>query len=915
VAERFWRRILRLDFGAGHVERDVDQEIAFHLEMRTRKLVAAGWDPAAARVKALEQFGNLPALRNECVAIDTERERAMKWTDRISGLRRDFGFALRSLGTHPQFTIAVVLVLAIGIGGNTAIFTLVDALLLRTLPVPHPERLVIIGDPAAVTSMWHGSPMTGYVSYPVYADIRDRNRALSGLFAASSVGTADVVVHDGSAATEHPQVQRVTGNYFDVLQVGSFAGRTLSADDDREGGAFVAVISYGYWQRRFAGDRDAIGKVLTIGEVPVTIVGIAPPGFVGDIVGSSTDIWMPMMAQSARVKRQNVLNDRAVSWLHMMGRLAPGVTLTRARGELATLEAQSIRSQLSGINLTHFDDDLAVDPINVQSGERGFSPYRPTFAPALSILMAAVLLVALVVCANVANLMLARVVGRGRELTVRMALGAGRGRLMQLLLSESVILALAGGALGLLFAIWGSRILLAIATPPDSPILLDISPDRRVLAFTAAVTLLVAVLFGLVPALRATRVDVATALRAQGRNLAGIGARLGRMAVGSALVVGQVALSTTLLIGAGVLLRSMTRILTVDLGLDRDHLVSVQVSPRRSGYDGPRAALLLRELTERIARVSGVRSIGPSSHGIFSGGEGESSVRIPGFVPRADSELSVKVSEVGPGFFRAIGARLVSGREFDEHDNEGHERVAVINETMARHYFSTGSPLGRTLISEDSTYTVIGVVRDVEEQDVRAKPVRRLYTSIAQAHQALNVFVLEVRVTGDPLRYVAPLQQALLTANPSLSFEINPLNDLVRGSVSQDVLVTRVTTFFGLLGLVLAALGLYGVTTYATSRRTAEFGLRAALGAEPNDIARMVLAESVRLVALGLAIGVPAGLIATRLARSQIFGVNAIDIPSLSAAVAVLLATALVAAYLPARRAARVGPLGALRSD
>jgi len=257
----------------------------------------------------------------------------------------------------------------------------------------------------------------------------------------------------------------------------------------------------------------------------------------------------------------------------------------------------------------------------------------------------------------------------------------------------------------------------------------------------------------------------------------------------------------------------------------------------------------------------------------------------------------------------------VSGREFDAHDNERGERVAVINETMARHYFSTGSSLGRTLISEDSTYTVIGVVRDVEEQDVRAKPVRRLYTSIAQAHQPLNVFVLEVRVTGDPSRYVVPLQEALLTTNPSLSFEINPLNDLVRGSVSQDVLVTRVTTFFGLLGLVLAALGLYGVTTYATSRRTAEFGLRAALGAEPNDIARMVLAESVRLVALGLSIGVPAGLVATRLVRSQIFGVNAIDIPSLSGAVAVLLATALVASYLPARRAARVGPLGALRSD
>jgi predicted permease len=429
------------------------------------------------------------------------------------------------------------------------------------------------------------------------------------------------------------------------------------------------------------------------------------------------------------------------------------------------------------------------------------------------------------------------------------------------------------------------------------------------------VTIVAALLFGLVPALRATRVDVATALRGQGRGPAAAGVRIGRVAVGSVLVVGQVALSTLLLIGTGLLLRSMTHILTVDLGLDRDHLVSLKVSPRRGDYDGQHAALLLRELTERVQRVPGVRAVGSSSHGIFTGGEGESEVRVPGFVPQADSELSVKASEVGPGFFRAIGAHVVTGREFDAHDSERSARVAVINETMARHYFSSANPVGRTLRQNDSAYTIIGVVRDVEEQDVRAKPVRRLYTSIAQATEALRVFVLEVRVNGSPSQYVEPLRASLSDVNSKLSLEIDPLNDLVRDSVSQDLLVTRVTTFFGLLGLVLAALGLYGVTTYTTSRRTAEFGLRAALGAEPIELARMVLAESVRLVAIGVAIGVPAGLVATRFVRSQIFGVSAIDIPSLSAAVTVLLATALVASYLPARRAARVGPLGALRSD
>ena len=900
------------------MERDVDEEIAFHLEMRTRRLVAEGWEPVAARAKALEQFGDLPGVREECLTIDYDRDRAMKWTDRLSGFRQDSAYALRSLGKHPQFTLAVVLVLAIGIGGNTAIFTLVDTLLLRPLPVPQPERLVIVGDPAAVTSMWHGSPMTDYVSYPVYTDIRDGNRVLSGLFAEGSAG-GDVVIRDGKsedALAEHPRMYFVTANFFDVLQVPAFAGRTFTRDEDRTpGGAPVAVISYGYWRRRFAGDRSAIGTVMSVSNVPITIVGVAPPGFDGDVVGSPTDVWLPMMMQPALGMRQSSLNNREVSWLHMMGRLAAGVSLEQARSVLATLEAESIRGQLSGIALAHFEADLAANPIRVESGKRGFSSYRKTYAAALTVLTVAVALVALLICANVANLMLARAAARNRELTVRMALGAGRARLVQLLVSECLVLALAGGALGLLVAFWGSRLLLSLATSGDAPIVLDVAPDSRVLLFTAATTFVTALLFGFVPALRATRVDVATALRAQGRNLAGTGARFGRVAVGRLLVVGQVALSTLLLIGAGVLVRSMTQILTVDLGLDRDHLVSVQVSPRRSGYDGPRAALLLNDLEERVRRVPGVRAVASSGHGAFTGGESESSVAVPGFVARADSDLSVKRSEIGPGFFGAIGAHLLRGRELGASDNASSPRVAIINATMAKYYFRSIEAIGRTIMRDDSAYTIIGVVRDVEEQDVHAKPVRRMYTSIAQEREALRVFVLEVRVAGEPARFVAPLRESLLAADRSLRFDIAPLGDLVRDSVAQDLLVTRVTAFFGVLGLLLAAVGLYGVTAYATSRRTGEFGLRAALGAEPNDIARMVLGESTRLVMVGLALGVPAGLVATRLARAQIFGVSPVDLPSLSAAIGLLVVTALLASYLPARRAARVGPLEALRSE
>jgi len=918
VEERGWRRIFRLNLGARHVQRDVDEEIAFHLEMRTRKLVANGLDAVAARAKALEQFGDLPGVRDECLAIDYDRDRTMRWTDRIEGFRQDCAYALRSLGKHPQFALAVIFVLALGIGGNTAIFALVDALLLRPLPVPHPERLVIVGDPAAVTSMWHGSPMTNYVSYPVYADLRERNHVLSGLYAEGSAG-GDVIVRDGAGAealVEHPRMHYVTANFFDVLQVPAFAGRTFTAEEDRTpGNAPVAVISYGYWRRRFAGDRSAIGTVLSVTNVPLTIVGVTPPGFTGDIVGSATDVWIPMMMQPALGMRENSLNSRSVSWLHMMGRLAPGATLERARVELATLETQSIRSQLSGVALSRFDSDLSLDPITVDGGARGFSSYRKTYAAALTVLMTAVLLVAVVICANVANLMLARSAARHRELTVRLALGAGRSRLVQLLVAECLVLAVAGGLLGLLVAVWGSRLLLSLASSSDAPITLDVSPDSRVLLFTGVITLLTAFLFGLVPAFRATRVDIATALRGQARSVAGSFGRVGHVSVGRLLVVGQVALSTLLLIGAGLLVRSMSRILSVDLGLDRDRLVSVTVSARRSGYDDPRAALLLRDLEQRLRGVPGVRGVGSSGHGVFTGGEGESSISVPGFVARADSERSVKASDIGPGFFGAVGARLVSGREFDPHDNEASNRVAVINETLAKHYFRSLAPIDRTILVEDSAYTIVGVVRDIEEQDVRAQAVPRLYTAIAQRREALRVFVLDVRVVGEPSQFVAPLRASLLAADRNLTFDIAPLEDLVRESVAQDLLVTRVTAFFGFLGLVLAAVGLYGVTAYATARRTGEFGLRAALGAEPNDIARMVLGEAIRLVLVGLIIGVPAGLVATRFVRAQIFGISPVDVPSLSAAIILLVVTALVASYLPARRAARVGPLTALRAE
>jgi predicted permease len=610
----------------------------------------------------------------------------------------------------------------------------------------------------------------------------------------------------------------------------------------------------------------------------------------------------------------NLLPSREWEWLGMMGRLKPGVTLEKARREISVIEANAIREHLSGRELSEFEEGLKQSPIHVVSGARGFSERRAVYGKALWVLMAAVGLVILVVCANVSSLMLGRTVARSREMTVRMTLGAGRGRLIQQMLVEGTLLAIVSSVLGLFVATWGTRVLLATVSASNL-IAIDTAPDARVLAFTATMTLASVLLFGLLPAFRATHVDLATSLRSQGRNLMGA-ARAGRIPFGRALVVAQIALSMLLLIGGGVLVRSMQQLLHGDLGVDRAHVVAVRVRTMRSQYVGARLAQLRRDLVDRVGRLPGVDAAAFADHGLFSGGWSSRRVDVSGFVPQADSERQVSLDRVGPNFFHAIGARLIRGRDIEPRDLETVPAATVINETMAKRYFGARDPLGGTVTVDSVRYTIVGVVRDFQSADVRGKPHREMYLvfndpTAGETGQAK----LSVHVRGDPWRFVAPIRGAIQEVVPTLPIFVDPMNDLVRGTVSQDVLLVQVTTFFGIVTLMLAALGLYGVTAYSTSQRTSEFGLREALGARPGDVSRMVLGEAVRTAILGVLIGVPAGLAATRLIRAQLFGVGTIDLPSLSIAIVVLVATAVVASYLPARRAAKVGPLEALRLE
>ncbi len=908
MLDQLWAELryrLRAVFRRSTMEADLDAELRFHIDREAEELERRGIPRAEAMRRARIAFGGLELTKEDA--------RDARGTALLESLLQDVRYAFRMLRKESAFTLTIVLLLGLGIGANTATFTVMHALLFRPLPVPHPEQLVIIGKPSAVGSNWHGSPQTDFVSFPLYKDVRSRTRALADIYAAGRLDVAEVDIAGTPRASEgtaeHTDVRLVTGNYFDILQVQAVRGRTFTSREDAfEGSAPVAVISDGYWQRRFAHHPSAIGSTITVNHVPLTIVGVMPVGF-GDVVGNATDMWVPMTMQPLLSPQQQMLDDRNWSWLQMMGRLAPGVTLPQARAAVTAIEADAIRAQLTGRDLAQFESDLREDPIEVDSGALGFSRFRRDYKAALLVLMGAVGLIVLIVCANVANLMLVRAVARTREMTVRMALGAGRRRLVRQLLTETALLAAAGGGLGLFVSKTGGDLIVRLA---NAPLSLDTAADSNVLAFGAGLTLLCAIVFGVVPAFRGTWVDLATALRAQGRNLIGTRER-GRFGAGRTLVVVQIMLSTVLLIGAGLLIRSMHGILNADLGFDRDRLVMAHVSTQRAGYTPARAAALARLLPERAGALPGVLGASTTFHGLFSGGYGTMGIVPPGSA-RSALPVEVRYDAVGPGYFHAIGARLLRGREFDARDSGSGARVAILTDSLAKRLFGDDDPIGAPLRDDDSaTYTIVGVVDDIREASVRDRRIQEAYIPISQTHQ--NGFWLAVRVDRDPAASVAMVRRAVLDTDPNLPLEVRPLNDLAGQSVAEDRLAMEVTAFFGIIALLLAALGLHGVTSYATTRRSGEFGLRIALGAEPGSVARLVIRESATLGALGLACGIPTGLAATRLIRDQLFGVGRIDPPSLAAAIAILIATTIVAAYLPARRAARIAPLEALHIE
>jgi predicted permease len=815
---------------------------------------------------------------------------------------QDLRFGMRLLRKHKGFTAVAVLSLALGIGANTAIFSLVDVVLLRLLPVKSPEQLVVIENFGQYT----GPGPTNF-SHPMFEQIRARTQVFSGVFAFMD-GTrsrVEVAGHGFGKGTEQAEVQDVSGEYFQVLGVNAIAGRTLTVADNQTPGAHpVAVLSYRFWQRSFAGDASVIGKNITLKGHSFTIIGVTPPGFFGESLGQAPDIWVPLMMQPTLDRGHSYLSDPNTGWLRIMARLRPGISEEQAQAALTTLLGQ-IKSD-SG-NLASWISRIGLSP-----GGQGLSKFRNSYAKPLRVLMAVVGLVLLIACANVANLLLARATARQREVAVRLAIGAGRFRLIRQFLTESLLLAAAGGVLGLFFAWWGSSILLVLVSGDATPIPIDVTPNIRILGFTIAVSLLTAILFGLAPALIATRQNINTALKAT--SLA-----RPRLSLTRPLVVAQVALSLLLLTGAGLLVKTLHNLRTMDLGFAVENVVQAHINPQ--GYKPEQLADLNRRMLERLNSAPGIRSASIAGSGFRTGSSTTCCIAVEGYAHRPDEDRQVQTLGVTPGYFRTMGLPLLRGRDFTPQEIEagpgsGSRRVAIINEAMARRYFGEANPLGRRFgwgnLSQQINYDheIVGVARDANYGDLREKARPLIY----RPNQ--NGTLLVVRGMGSGVSLPATIRREIEAVDKSLEIlAVGSLSQALDEALVQERLLAKLAGFFSLLALLLACIGLYAMMSYDVTRRTQEIGIRIALGAQAGDVLRLVLRETMLLVAIGLMIGLAAAAATTRFIESLLFGLTATDPLTIALATLLLLAVAAASGWLPARRAARVDPLVALRDE
>lgn len=835
----------------------------------------------------------------------------------MDALAQDVRHAVRLLRKSPGFSLIVVATLALGIGANAAIFSLLDQLLVRLLPVKNPKQLVLLDCPGPSMGFFESQSETVRpFSHPMFLDLRDRSGdAIEGLLARYPLAL-DVADRGG---TERANGSLVSGTYFPVLGVGAAVGRVLTPEDDRTPGAHpVAVISHSYWMRRFGGDPDVVGRVVNVNGQPLTIVGVSAPGFHGAQIGRSDDVFVPLMMKAQMTPTWNGLGERRVMWLELLARLAPGVRPESAGAAMNLVYRQGLEAEVLEMAAASekFRREFVAKQLVLLPGGQGLPELQHRLKTPLLVLAAMVGLVVLIACANVANLLLARAASRQKEIAVRLAIGAGRRHLARQLLVESLALSLLGALAGLPVAAATTGALLGAL--PFEGVAETLSPDldARVVLFALALSVLTAVVVGLAPALQSTRPSLTAALREEGAVVSAAGPLRFR----KGLVVAQVALSALLLVGAGLFTRSLSNLRALDPGFRTDGLLAFTLTPGRSGYAAEPTRQLLWRVRERLAGLPGVRSVSMAQNPLMTDSVWQRTVRVDGYTRGEDEDMNPRINGVGPGFFTTLGMPLVAGREIGEGDGPGAPRVAVVNEAFARRYFAGRSPLGRRIgwgrdRPEALPIEIVGVVRDARTDNLHEEPERAVFVPAAQ-DEDLTGLVFYLRTSGDPAALAGVARAAVREIDAALPVtDLGTMASVVDESLFTERIVAGLSGAFGLLATLLAALGLYGVMSYAVARRTREIGVRVALGAEPRGILGLVLGEVAALAGIGMAIGLPGGWGLGRLVESRLFGLDAFDPPTLLLTVAVLATAALLAGALPAWRALRVEPAAALRHD
>jgi predicted permease len=815
---------------------------------------------------------------------------------------QDLPYALRGLSKSPAFTVVAVLTLALGIGATTAIFSLFDAVVLKSLPVKNPDELFI-------ASAGH---------YGLYQALRKETDLFSDVTASGSIEELDATIDGG--APERARVSLVSASYFSTIGVPAAMGRAFGAGDERPAGEpAVAVVSHAYWQRRLARDPAVIGRVVRVRSVPIEIVGVAPAGFFGEEVGASPDLWVPLTMWASIVPGRDLLNSPGTSWLRIIGRLNPGVSVPQAEARLTITFRRVLEGIFGPSTSRNVRREIDESTLRLTPAGLGVSRLRGRFAQPLQLLLAAVVLVLLISCANVANLLLSRAASRRREIDLRLALGMSRMRLVRHVMTESLVLSAMGASLGLVLAWLGREALLRLVSADGSRAPVAVETDLRLIAFVAVVSVVTALLFGSVPAWRSLRSSLVTSLATR----RGSGNRSNQI-VSPLLVVAQVAVSLVLVMGAGLFLRTLTNLRNVDLGFVPERLIVLNVNPQAVGYKGENAAAITQRVLERMRTTPGVTAASYSENGVLFGRDsGTDLIRPEGF-PAADSYPRAHWDVVGPAYFSTMGISLVAGRDFTNRDNESSPRVVAINETMAQRFFPGENSIGRKLAWGDSNVTdfeVVAVARDVKQGSPRDEPQLRFYLPYRQLSATRPSWILAsvqfmVRTTADPAAMLPVLHRAVAEEDARLTVrEAYAAPELIDRALVQERMIAKLSIAFGILAVGLACIGLYGLIAYQVVQRTGEIGIRMALGAQRTHVLWGTLRRALVWTAAGIALGVPLALTASRTAESLLFDLNPMDVVTLSAAAALMLLLGALAAFIPARRASRVDPLVALRYE